>query len=214
MTLGVKEAKRVQKYYEPKKVQLLGGTLIKTGEKRPDSAKESNYVEIQRDLTTLGCKNRAEDVAEAAGILGKILGRTVEVKEPPNDNGAARKLTELQDSSSTVQQVIAGVDVRLDTFQLKHQHRRHPIGTRHKGGGNRFDDTCDIAWHRAVTLPYMAQWANNLGAMIEGEERYHGQAIPVNNVHYEAHCLFANGQKYVLFHCYPSNNSPLRGPNA
>jgi hypothetical protein len=204
--------KKINDYYTPKKLSLLAGTIIRNGSGRPDDIKESNYIEIQKDLTSLGINNKKDEVTEAAGILGTVLGRVVEVKEPPADNGAARSLKALKDDSSTVQALIQGIDVRLDVDQLKHQHKDNPIGTRHKGGGNRFSDACDADWHRQNTLPYMATWAVGLGVMQQGEKQYHGQATPVNNVHYEGYCLMANGQKYVAFHCYPSNNSPLLGP--
>jgi len=214
MPLSQANKTRIRNFYTPNKLQLLAGTLIKTGTGRPDTAREANFLEIQSNLTGLGINNRALEVQEAATILGEVLGRVVEVQAPPTDNGAARKLAVLQGDSSTVQHAIAGVDVRLDIDQLKHQHSSHPIGTRHKGGGNRFNDICDAAWHQANTLVHMAGWANALAGMVQGEQRFHGQMTPVADVHYEGYCLLANGQKYVLFHCYPSNNSPLRGPYA
>lgn len=214
MALSRTNKDRIKNFYTPKKAELLLGTLIKNGAGRSDSAKEANFVEIQENLLSLGINNRAPEVIEAADILGAVLGRTVEVQAPPNDNGAARKLAVLQRDSSTVQHIIAGVDVRLDEGQLKHQHPSLPIGSRHKGGGNRFDNTCDATWHQTVTMAHMAAWANGLGVMAVGQETYHGQFVPVMQVHYEGYCLFAGGQKYVLFHCYPSNDSPLRGPNA
>jgi len=100
--------------------------------------------------------------------------------------------------------------VQLDCDQLKHQHPTVPIGTRVKGGGNRFVVTCDEAWHRGNTMVHMAQWATKLGVMAVGEQTYHGQAVPVNEIHYEGFCLFARGQKYVSFHCYPANDSRLK----
>lgn len=212
MGFSLVNKKKITDFYTPKKLTYLAGTLIQTGSGRPESAKESNYIEIQKDLTTLGINNKKAEVEEAAGILGGVLGRIVGVQEPPADNGAARSLKALKDDSSTVQDVIEGVDVRLDVDQLKHQHKDHPIGTRHKGGGNRFNDTCDEDWHRGTTLTYMANWAKGLAGMKQGEKRYHGQLVPVDEIHYEGYCLMANGQKYVAFHCYPSNKSPLLGP--
>jgi hypothetical protein len=111
-----------------------------------------------------------------------------------------------------VQRVLHGVDTRLDNDQLKHQPKAYPIGNRHKGGGNRFNDTADSAWHILTTLDYMADWAKKLVGMGQGEIRYHGQAIPVGGIHYEGYCLMATGAKYVIFHCYPSNTSALLGP--
>jgi hypothetical protein len=213
MGFSLANKNKIIAYYTPKKQSLLMGTLIVSGEGRPDSTKESNYIEIQKDLSSLGLNNRKDDVTEAAGILAGILGRKLEVKEPPADNGAAAKLAALKSDSSDVQQVISNVDVRLDIDQLKHQHKDHPIGTRHKGGGNRFNNTVDANWHRNNSMMHMATWANGLAGMALGEQRYHGQANAVNNVHYEGYCLMAaGGKKYVAFHCYPSDGSPLLGP--
>jgi hypothetical protein len=213
MALNATKKRKIKDFYTGNKATLLLGTFIKSGAGRGDDVKDANFRHIKADLEELEVYSVAADVTEAAGILGEVLGRVVEVQEPPNDNGAARKLAQLIRDSSTVHHVIAGVDVRLDNDQLKHQHADNPIGTRHKGGGNRFDTTCDATWHQTVTMAYMAAWANGLGAMNPGDQVFHGQLVPVNNVHYEAFCLFAGGQKYVLYHCYPSNNSPLRGPN-
>lgn len=210
MAFSLTNKNKIINYYTPKKIQLLTGTLITTGAGRPDLTKESNFKEIQDNLLSLGINNREPDVIEAAGILAGILGRIVEVKAPPADNGAARKLLALNGDSSAVTSIINGVDVRLDNDQLKHQPPSAPIGTRHKGGGNRFNNTATAAWHRANTLAHMAAWANGLGNMIVGQVTFHGQAVPVNDIHYEGYCLMANGQKFVLFHCYPSNTSPLK----
>ncbi len=213
MALDAKKIKKIKDYYTPKKASLLQGSLIKSGAGRSVEIKEANFQEIKDNLVALDVYSLAADVTEAAGILGEILGREVEVQAPPQDNGAARKLATLNKDASAVRHVIAGVDVCLDVDQLKHQHPSNPIGNRHKGGGNRFDATCDATWHQTVTMAYMATWANGLGVMNVGAQEFHGQLVPVMNVHYEAFCLYAEGQKHVLFHCYPSNDSPLRGPN-
>jgi len=214
MALNATKKRKIKDFYTPQKATLLQGTFIKSGVGRGDDVKEGNFGHIKADLVELGVYGVAADVTEAGTLLGEILGRVVEVAEPPDDNGAARKLAQLIRDSSAVQHVIAGVDVRLDNDQLKHQDLTKPIGTRNKGGGNRFVATCDATWHQTVTMAYMAQWANGLGAMNEGDQPFHGQFVPVNNVHYEAFCLFAGGQKYVLFHCYPANGSALLGKKA
>lgn len=212
MSLNQRDKKKVEDFYKGKKSEVLNGTLYKIGNGRTIEHKESNFVEIRNDLQALGLKNTRVEIAEAASILSTIVGnRPVEIQEPPNDNGAARKLAVVQTGSSTVRHVIAGVDVRLDNDQLKHQDLKVPIGTRHKGGGNRFDSTCDATWHQTITMAHMAAWANNLGAMNQGDIIYHGQSVPVNQVHYEGYCLFDGVTKYVIFHCYPSNDSPLLG---
>ena len=210
MPLSQTNKTKITNYYTPKKLQLLTGTLIVTGAGRSLDAKEANFREIQDNLLSLGINNRQPEVTETAGILGGILGRIVEVQAPPADNGAARKLLTLNGDSSNVTSIVNGIDVRLDNDQLKHQHPHVPIGTRLKGGGNRFVNTCDANWHIATTLAHMAGWANGLGHMNAGQVTFHGQAVPVNDIHYEGYCLMANGQKYVLFDCYPSNNSRLK----
>jgi hypothetical protein len=210
MPLSLTNKTKVINYYTPKKAQLLSGTLITTGAGRSVDVKEANYKEVQDNLLFLGINNRLAEVTETAGILAGILGRAVEIQAPPADNGASRKLVTLNNESSNVTSIINGVDVRLDNDQLKHQPPSAPIGTRHKGGGNRFNNTATAAWHLANTLPHMAAWANGLGPMNAGQVTFHGQAAPVAFVHYEGYCLMANGTKYVLFHCYPSNNSALK----
>jgi hypothetical protein len=208
--LSLTNKNKIINYYTPKKTQLLIGTLITNGAGRSDSVKEANYEEVKANLTDLGINNREPEVTEAAAILAGILGRTVEIKAPPVDNGASRKLQTLIDCCSTVTGNIRGIDVRLDNDQLKHQPPSAPIGTRHKGGGNRFNNTATAAWHLLNTMAYMADWAVGLGVMNQGQTQFHGQAVPVRDIHYEGYCLMANGQKYVLFHCYPSDHSNLK----
>lgn len=192
------------------RIDLLRATA-KSGSGRNAEAKEANCDEILFLLRRLELKNNDDEVKRGAEILGEVLGnRVVEWQRPPADGGAAQKLATLLKDSSGVSHVINGVTVQLDCDQLKHQHPKGPIGTRAKGGGNRFINTCNAAWHQANTMTHMATWANALGAMAAGQTTFHGQAVPVNGVHYEGFCLFANGEKYVSFHCYPNDKSDLK----
>lgn len=194
-------------------VRLKGTSLhntLKTGAGRGLDAKQENYLEVVGLLQELQFNTQETDVNEGATILKRVLGRELEVQKPPADNGAARKLATLLADSSGVSAVINGVTVQLDCDQLKHQHPTVRIGTREKGGGNRFVAACNAAWHQANTMAHMAQWANGLGVMAVGQQTFHGQMVPVGQIHYEGFCLFANGQKYVSFHCYPANGSPLK----
>ncbi|WP_263384731.1 hypothetical protein [Granulicella arctica] len=161
-------------------------------------------------LNALSFPNLEADVIQAAAIIATTLSRPMEIQKPPADNGAARSLLTLEGDSSTVRLLMLGVSVRLDKDQLKHQHPDQPIGSRQKGGGNRFIATCSAAWHEQVTLPHMADWASRLPAIKAGHKVYHGQATPVDGIHYEGSCLMANNKKYVLFHCYPEDGSDLQ----
>jgi hypothetical protein len=199
---------RFKQYVATNSNRLLNSDL-KTGEGRGSDAKENNYKIIVGILQELGLNTTKGDVEEGASLVKQATGRHVEVKEPARDNGAAGKLTTLENGSSDVQEVINHINVRLDNDQLKHQHPHVPIGTRKKGGGNRFVQDCDAAWHRATTMQHMANWAGGLLGITEGQTMFHGQLIPVDDIHYEGFCLLAGGVKYVLFHCYPSDRSPL-----
>jgi len=193
---------------------------IKSGAGRGTDAKEANCREMIELLQELNVSTTDDNLQDAARILGGVLAgsvgnppnppiRIVEWQRPPADGGAAQKLAAMLKDSSGVTYVNHGVTVQLDCDQLKHQHPTQPIGTRQKGGGNRFVDTCDVAWHQQNTMEHMAAWANGLGPMAPGQKVFHGQAVPVNEICYEGFCLFANGQKYVSFHCYPIDGSAL-----
>lgn len=188
--------------------------ILKTGERGLD-AKEANYCNLAELLPDLKIDINLKNVQDAAAIAGAELGEgyVVQVSKPPDDSRAARELVILKNDSSAIQMIIGEVDVRLDNDQLKHQHKSNPIGNRQKGGGNRFNDTVTGEWHKKHTLRYMAQWAAGLD-IVEGQKQYHGQATPVAKIHYEGYCLLVKAKRYVLFHCYPSNDSDLRGPNA
>ncbi|MDI1481755.1 hypothetical protein [Polyangium sp. y55x31] len=206
--MNQQQKRTLTEYAKAHKVALLGS--LRTGAGRGVEAKEANFNDVKDLLRLQGCNITDADVADAVTILKAQLGRELEVQKPPADNGAARKKLQLDADSSAVKKTIKNIDVRLDNDQLKHQHPTKPIGTRQKAGGNRFKDTCDAEWHKDNTLKHMADWAVGLGAMAEGTQTYHGQAVPVNGIHYEGFCLMAGGQKYVLFHCYPSDDSDLK----
>ncbi|CAN5697534.1 hypothetical protein BH10BAC3_BH10BAC3_03790 [soil metagenome] len=203
------QQKRFKLYAATNKLELIQ-SAFKTGAGRSDADKESNYIEIHYILSKLGFKNTKAEVEQGADLLMEAIGKHVEVKEPPKDNGAAGKLATLKQESTDVQAVINKVDVRLDIGQLKHQHPEVPIGTRKVGGGNRFVFDCNAEWHRNNTIAHMAAWANGIAGLAEGQTIYHGQFVPVNTIHYEGYCLMSGGTKYVLFHCYPNDNSPLK----
>lgn len=84
------------------------------------------------------------------------------------------------------------------------------IGTRIKGEGNRFNPNKagSEAWHRKNTLPFMIAWAKGL-KMKEGDVVPHPQADAHDGIHYEGFCVMYGGIKYVFFHCYPDDASPL-----
>ena len=104
-----------------------------------------------------------------------------------------------------------GIQVYLDVDQLKHQPLKYPIGTRQTKSGNTFNpsNSGSSSWHISNTLKYMAGWAASLD-LEEGKKQFHGQFKPVNGIHYEGYCILLGGTKYVLFHCYPANNSNLK----
>ncbi len=56
----------------------------------------------------------------------------------------------------------------------------------------------------------MADWADSLGVMTEGQKVFHGQSTPEGGIQYEGYYLFADGIKYVLFHCYPANKTAMK----
>ena len=184
---------------------------LKTGEGRGVEVQQANGREIMSLLSESRSRTQDVDINDAAAILSDLLGRLkIEWVRPPAGVDDVRQLATMQADASEVRAAIAGVRVQLDRDQLKHQHPQVPIGTRAVGGGNRFKNTCDAAWHGANTMVHMANWANGLGAMTPGQRQFHGQAVAVDGIHYEGFCLFAGGAKHVSFHCYPADNSPLK----
>ena len=125
---------------------------------------------------------------------------------------AEKMLSDAKGDMSDVKLEREGIEVYLDIDQLKHQPTQYPIGSRQTKGGNTFKPPAygSKDWHRSNTLVHMADWAESLGDMEEGQREFHGQATPVGGIHYEGYCLFAKGKKYVLFHCYPADKSPLK----
>lgn len=179
-----------------------------------EAEKEANYTYLRARLkewvgSTAGTET---DVKEAAAIVKALLPNKPEVSvKKVAEIDVKKLLEELQNDRSTVHAVLNGVNVALDIDQLKHQPSIYKIGSRLKGGGNKFKDSvASEAWHTANTMQHMADWANALAGLKEGEKVYHGQANAVNLIHYEGYCELLNGTKYVNFHCYPANDSPLK----
>jgi Domain of unknown function (DUF4157) len=134
----------------------------------------------------------------------------------------ARRLVRAgMDDSSGVMKEEGNVEAHLDIDQLKHQPPppakdakdvkdagNYRIGTREKGGGNKFKPPAGSeAWHQANTLAHMIKWADGLKGMKEGVKVWHGQADPVDGVHYEGYCVLLGAKKFVFFHCYPADSS-------
>ena len=209
--MNTDQKREFKEYVKMNSRQMKVSPFLKTGENRGVDAKIGNYREVQELLSLMTRRPNInnDNVNEAVEIFKEVTGRVLEVQVPPSDGGAGKKLQTLQNASSVVKMEYLGVDVRLDNDQLKHQHPSVPIGTRMKGGGSRFKHTCDASWHKLNTMIYMATWASQIGGMVEGDQKYHGQSGPVNSIHYEGYCLMAGGNKYVLFHCYPERHSPL-----
>ena len=192
-------------------VEILRAKLT-TGLGIADDKKQANGKVIIEILQSLGFNTQDQDINEGAAILGKVLQKppaTVQWLRPPKDSGADEKLKTLLGDASAVFGDYEGIYVQLDCDQLKHQPPSAPIGSRQKGGGNKFNNTATADWHKLVTLQHMADWAEGL-ALAEGETKSHGQAEPVDKIHYEGFCLLANGKKYVSFHCYPADKSSLK----
>lgn len=184
--------------------------LIAVGSGRSVCAKQENWKTVTYFLGQAKVSTSTNNVAPAAKIIGDALGRPVEVVQPPEEINVAGMLKTLEAESSDVRRMVGAVSVRLDLNQLKHQHKDAPIGTRRKGGGNRFTDVATAQWHRKTTLLHMGRWAQKLPSMSEGVKVQHGQAKAVNGIHYEGYCLLAGGAKCVLFHCYPADGSELK----
>jgi len=187
---------------------------LTTGVGIADDKKQANGKVILELLQGMSFNTVDGDMNDAAAILGKVLGPpktpvTIEWQRPPQESPAAGKLKTLLGDASAVSHVYDEIYVQLDCDQLKHQPPSHPIGTRQKGGGNKFNNIADAAWHRLNTMAHMAEWARGL-TLSDGETEPHGQSIPVNKIHYEGFCLLADGKKYVSFHCYPAHNSALK----
>lgn len=174
---------------------------------RTQQEKEANYAAIFDRLQALKINTTQKDIDDAVEILVALnKWKALETAAPAKDNGAAAKLKALQGDSSGVSTESHGVFVQLDVDQLKHQHPDVPIGSRQKGGGNKFVKKCDATWHVSTTLEHMAVWAAAL-QMQEGGKVEHGQSKPVDGIHYEGYCILAGGKKYVSFHCYPADNN-------
>lgn len=128
------------------------------------------------------------------------------------EDKAEKMLSDAKGDMTDVKLEREGIEVYLDIDQLKHQPILYPIGSRQTKAGNTFKPPTygSKTWHRSNTLVHMADWADSLGVMAEGQREFHGQSTPVGSIHYEGYCLFANGKKYVLFHCYPANKTAMK----
>ncbi len=192
-------------------------TLLKTslsfGDNRPEEAKISNYNDIKHYLYESGINtNKLDDIQQAVEIIKTATGRdALEIQAAPTPVDSGRLLETALAGASDVMITYQGIDVYLDNDQNKHQPQDHPIGTRQVKKGNTFKtDYATPAWHRTNTLVHMGQWAQELGGMQEGQKTQHGQFRVVNEIHYEGFCLYAQGKKYVFFHCYPDDSSEMK----
>lgn len=190
----------------------LSDSGIMPGAGKPSADKQKNFLTVKKILSDIGASNTVDHVPLAAVELQKQWKcAVIETEEVDKVIDAAKLKKTLDAESSAVKATIGGVDVRLDNDQLKHQPPGTPIGTRQTHGGNRFKSTCDGAWHKGVTLVHMSNWASKEKNMTEGERRFHGQATPVDNIHYEGFVQLLDGKKIVLFHCYPGDKSSYLG---
>ena len=156
----------------------------------------------------------SETKSPAPGFKGKKQGQK-------HDDGvavagvgpASATLTQAKKDATAVTKTVSGVEVYLDIDQLKHQPAKHPIGTRKKGGGTKFDprektegsehEQGSPEWHKEITMEYIGKWAAGLNDLVEDVKEYHGQGEAHDKIHYEGYCLLSGGKKYVFFHCYP-----------
>lgn len=208
------------------KIVLL--QTLSTGAGRPPSVKAANAQAIMSIMASLNIpyqhmgKPHETDVPKAAEIVAAAIGRVVEITlEPvnlmaPTVSEADRLIQEFKDNSATPENIINGVDVRLDNAQKPHQSDSNPIGTRvaSKNNSSRFNDDCDLAWHQRTTMRYMAEW----GAAQEVEKNkkaWHGQLGGVSyklwpgEIAFEGFVLLAKGKRYVSYHCYPIKDTGL-----
>jgi len=208
MRLRQKDQKALKTYANSNRSRILTSPFLRTGIGRSYTQQEDNFREIQSFLKAIGVTTADDSrVKSATLIIEKEIGRTIEVLKPDPYNIVDNLIKIMKRDETDVELIKHEVKVNLDIDQLKHQHPRVPIGTRKKGGGTRFVESCDKDWHIANTLDHMADWANGLDMKI-GEQIFHGQTIPVEGICYEGFCLMdKEGAKHVLFHCYPKYNT-------
>lgn len=139
-------------------------------------------------------------------------GGPVAPVETAGEKAQRETLADVTDVTIT-KQVATGpytLDVYLDIDQLKHQPIGQKIGTRVTSAGNTFKDASKD-WHKGKTLVHMRDWAKGLPLGADGSKTYHGQATPVDEIHYEGYCLFVGTtNRIVSFHCYPANKSKMK----
>lgn len=120
---------------------------------------------------------------DAVAIIASVTSRELEVQvsAPPVDT--AKLLNATKADSSGVSMVYHGINVHLDAGQLKHQPKAHKIGTRQTKGGNKFKSTyASVQWHTATTFTAV-----------------------------DCPCsICAQGEWWVMFHCYSADSSPMK----
>ena len=187
------------------------------------AAKQENYKAIRQLLRDLGIAGTDPNVKEALPIIARGKPPTVptivlniedpgpeidvnaEIRRIKGDVGHAHEFAELDDAP-----ILPSIYVQLDCDQLKHQPKSVAIGTRDKGGGEKFGTYATKTWHEENTMLYMARWARDLRGMVEGRKVDHGQSerVPIDTsgpTCFEGYCMLLGGKKYVSFHCYPNS---------
>jgi hypothetical protein len=187
------------------------------------AAKQENYKAIRQLLRELGIAGTDPNVKEAAPIIAKgkppgvatiilhiedpgpEIDVPAEIRRIKGDVGHAHEFTELDGAP-----ILPSIYVQLDCDQLKHQPKSVPIGTREKGGGEKFGTYATKEWHADNTMRYMARWARDLRGMVEGRKVEHGQSERVQidtsgPTCFEGYAMLLGGKKYVSFHCYPNS---------
>lgn len=111
------------------------------------------------------------------------------------------------------------IQVYLDNDQLKHQPSEYPIGNRKVAKGSTFSPPCDYAWHKAATLPVIAEHvADRLraGKLAQGDlffpsvqsqtfsTRVDKERAPKSiDFHFEGLYLLEGKLVVAACHCYP-----------
>ncbi|MCI5142196.1 MAG: hypothetical protein D3909_10855 [Candidatus Electrothrix sp. ATG1] len=187
--------------------RLWGSIIHYEGEKIPtenERIKSVSEKSLRCDIKEL--KEWAKKTLDAVKNPEALAARAdARAKADPDEK--ARRVLEIQRSYSDVgKEFEDGINVWIDNDQNKHQPKEHPIGKREKSGGSKFDGDREGSkeWHLKTTITHMHEWAAGLrNTLVEGVQVYHGQAKPVDGIHYEGFCVMLNGDVYVLFHCYP-----------
>jgi hypothetical protein len=207
-------------FVKSNKYMIVMNPFLKTREGRTLDEKRENYRVVVSYLIENTMNSREEDVGDAAKIIRDVLGRPLDIEKPPKDpaEDLPRLMEDFRRDSAGVEIERPGYVIRLDRDQNKHQPDAYPIGTR-AHAGNRFiardiqqRPVANAAWHQTHTMVEMYNWARFLGQMSPGErETTHQARAREDLIHYEGYCLQGlNSTRYVLFHCYPDDHSPLK----